>query len=73
MNKATKRAVEAAKAAVSRMTVPSGPEFERSICELAGQNVNTSELKREIDVLVQARAAELSSKLLGTFRMTLGL
>jgi len=73
MNKATTKAVDAARAAASRITVPLGPEFEKSICELAGQNVNQAELKREIDAALAAKAQELSNRLLGTFRVTLGL
>ena len=73
MNKATTKAVDAAKAAADRITVPLGPEFEKNICRLAGQNVNITELKREIDAAMAAKAQELSNRLLGTFRVTLGL
>lgn len=73
MNKATTKAVEAAKRAASRITFTLGPDIERSICELSGQNVNQAELKREIDAALAAKAQELSSRLLGTFRVALGL
>lgn len=73
MNKATTKAADAAKKAILRASVPIGPDFEKSICELAGQNVNQAELKREIDAALAAKVQELSNRLLSTFRVTLGL
>lgn len=73
MNKATARAAEAAKKAIARATVPTGPEFERSVAELMGQSVNAAELKKEVDAALAARSAELSGKLMSTFRVALGL
>lgn len=73
MNKATTKAADMAKRAISRASVPLGPDFEKSICELAGQNVSHAELKREIDAALAAKSQELSSRLMSTFRVTLGL
>jgi 23S rRNA G2445 N2-methylase RlmL len=73
MNKATTKAADAAKRAISRAAIPLGLDFEKNICELAGQNVNQAELKREIDAALAAKVQELSNRLLSTFRVTLGL
>ena len=73
MNKATSKASELANIVAANTKLCVEPNFDVELAKLAGHNVNTVELKKEIDAAFQARAQELSSKLLSRFRMGLGL
>jgi hypothetical protein len=73
MNKATEKAVDAVRKAAQGIRVPTGPDFEKALTELAGKSVNQTELKSEIDRIMSEKAKELSNKMFSSLRMTLGL
>ncbi|OPZ40839.1 MAG: hypothetical protein BWY99_00344 [Synergistetes bacterium ADurb.BinA166] len=73
MSKANEKATEAAKRVIDRMTVQMGPDFDQALSKIDGDSLDGKVLKAKIDEMLAKRAAALSEKLYGAFRMAHGL